>query len=531
MSQPLQQDQLKQAFNQFNQLSDSLAGSFHQLNQTLAGFTHRLDGSLATQEQQAMTQHLRALLDAIPGAVIVINSSGEIVDFNAAATDVLGSVQHGDSWRDIVSREFLPELDQGELRTADGRQYSISTRPLGYQPGQILLLSDVTQTRQLQRAAQQNLHLMTMGKMMASLAHQIRTPLSSSMLYLSQIAEGNLDAEKNKKFTGKALDRIKHIEKMINDMLVFAHGGQFHMSDFAVADVIQELKDLLQPQLKLRQVELVETVKSPEIVINGNKDALLGALSNLCMNAMDAGQAGMRIGVDVKSTQQGDVEITIQDNGCGIPEAYAKDIYSPSFTLKGSRDLVRAYLPDIRGTGYGLSNVKKYIDKHKGSIEFLSQVDKGTRFVISLPVVAKTLLDVEKDEMMKKPVIRRRRILVVEDESAISMVLEKILTSDPFYHTVRLATDGASAIEIIDCEPFDLVSLDYMLPGRINGLDVYTHIRRTNKKLPVVFISGNIRFLESMKTLQASDGYLDHLSKPFENLVYADKINHWLQNE
>ena len=82
----------------------------------------------------------------------------------------------------MVGRVFLPQLDQGELQTADGRQFSISTRPLGYRPGQILLLSDVTQTRRLQRAAQQNLHLMTMGRMMASLAHQIRTPLSSAML-------------------------------------------------------------------------------------------------------------------------------------------------------------------------------------------------------------------------------------------------------------------------------------------------------------------------------------------------------------
>jgi two-component system sensor histidine kinase FlrB len=67
----------------------------------------------------------------------------------------------------------------------------------------------------------------TMGKMMASLAHQIRTPLASSVLYLSQCVDGKLDQETSRAFCEKALARNQHIEKLINDMLVFAHGGQF----------------------------------------------------------------------------------------------------------------------------------------------------------------------------------------------------------------------------------------------------------------------------------------------------------------
>ncbi|MDJ0833363.1 MAG: PAS domain-containing protein, partial [Gammaproteobacteria bacterium] len=178
-----QSAELLQAFNQFNQVSDALDKSFELLNETVSNFQQDIHASQDPQDSPAMSQHLRELVDAIPGAVIVLNANGQVVDFNIAARELLGDLQAEAYWRDIVGRSFLPELDQGELRTPDGRQFSISTRPLGYQPGQILLLSDVTQTRQLQRAAQQNLHLMTMGKMMASLAHQIRTPLSSTMLY------------------------------------------------------------------------------------------------------------------------------------------------------------------------------------------------------------------------------------------------------------------------------------------------------------------------------------------------------------
>ena len=337
-----------------------------------------------------MTQHLRALLDAIPGAVIVINAQGRVVDFNLAAGDILDEPLRNELWRDVVSRVFHAELDQGELRTRDGRQFSISTRPLGYEPGQILLLSDVTQTRKLQRAAQQNLHLMTMGKMVASLAHQIRTPLASSMLYLSQIVDGNMQEDKNQKFTVKALARIKHIEKMINDMLVFAHGGQFHMCEFTLDDLMSELYDQIQPQVRLQQVDLDIQVSQTNITINGNKDALLGALANICMNAMDASNEFLRLSIQVQMSQQSNAEIFITDNGCGMSEQVLQHLFDPFFTTKTD------------GTGLGLAVVKSVVESHQGIVNVTSAVDQGSCFKITLPCVKanKTQLSKSTDQQI-----------------------------------------------------------------------------------------------------------------------------------
>ncbi len=367
-----QRENLIQAFNEFNGLSSSLAKSYDQLNETFSSINHNISDN-SSREQDVMSQHLRELLDAIPGAVIVINTQGFVVDVNASAIEILGKPLRNELWRDVVNRVFLTELDQGELRTADGRQFSISTRPLGYQPGQILLLSDVTQTRQLQRAAQQNLHLMTMGKMMASLAHQIRTPLSSSMLYLSQIVEGNLDVDKNQKFSVKALARIKHIETMINDMLVFAHGGQFNMADFAIGDLLDELNDQLQPHLKQRQVSLQLDVPDQILLINGNRAALLGALANLCMNAMDAGDQNLQIRIEVILGQKGDLVVSVSDNGCGMDENTLKHLFDPFFTTK------------MDGTGLGLAVVKSVIESHQGQIKVSSKQAKGSQFEIRMP--------------------------------------------------------------------------------------------------------------------------------------------------
>lgn len=381
----LEQAASQEEWNPCNPVSDSLASSFDQPNQAASHFTQHNSVDHIPGEQSDMTQHLRALIDAIPGAVIVINSNGHIVDFNASARELLGEPLADTMWRDVVSRVFLTELDQGELCTVDGRQFSISTRPLGYEPGQILLLSDVTQTRQLQRAAQQNLHLMIMGKMMASLAHQIRTPLSSSMLYLSQIVKGHLNEEKTQKFTVKALARIKHIETMINDMLVFAHGGQFHMSDFQIADLLDELVDQLQPQINKHKAELEMQLPTTALAINGNKDALLGALANLCMNAMDAAHKAVTITIRVTPTARGDVSISIADDASGMDEKTLKHLFDPFFTTK------------INGTGLGLAVVKSVIESHQGQIGVTSEVGQGSCFDIRLPCLQASKTQLSKE--------------------------------------------------------------------------------------------------------------------------------------
>lgn len=327
----------------------------------------------AAADDGRLAKHLRALIDAIPGGVVVLDPQGLVVETNAAAALILGEPLSRQPWREIVNRVFLPDLDQGELKTEDGRQFSISTRPLGYEPGQILLLSDVTQTRQLQRAAQQNLHLMTMGKMMASLAHQIRTPLASTMLYLSQLVESDMDDDTRTAFNQKALARVKHIEKMINDMLVFAHGGQFNMCQFSVSELVDDLQDQLKPQLVQRQAQLIIHGNELEAQLRGNKDALLGALGNLCMNSLDAAEKHAIINITISMSLRGMLSITVQDNGCGIEATTRKHLFDPFFSTK------------VDGTGLGLAVVKSVIESHQGRIAVASKPGRGSRFRVFLP--------------------------------------------------------------------------------------------------------------------------------------------------
>ena len=251
------------------------------------------------------------------------------------------------------------------------------------------------------------------------------------------------------------------------------------------------------------------------------------ALVNIIQNSIHAMSKVENPILNLKAYSQDDkVYVEIEDNGCGIPKEHQDSIYTPSFTLKGSHDETGSYKYGIKGTGYGMSNVKKYIvEKHKGDIFLESEMGKGTKITVALRIIKDHLSSDEKAEVVKSQIYDKRRILLVEDEPAIADVQYKILTKKPFSHIVSIAANGQTAIDIFNRNKFDVVSLDYMLPGDINGLDVYNHIRENNKDIPVMFISGNIEFLESVEKLKEKDPNLEHLSKPVNNLDYVNKIN------
>ncbi|MBS3779251.1 MAG: response regulator, partial [Desulfovermiculus sp.] len=93
------------------------------------------------------------------------------------------------------------------------------------------------------------------------------------------------------------------------------------------------------------------------------------------------------------------------------------------------------------------------------------------------------------------------------------------------YHKVDIAHNGRMAIDLFKRNAYDLVSLDYVLPGETTGMDVYRSIRKTNADIPILFISGNLEFLESIKDLQSKDPHVDHVSKPCPQKDYIQAID------
>jgi two-component system sensor histidine kinase FlrB len=147
--------------------------------------------------------------------------------------------------------------------------------------------------------------LSLLGEVAAKLAHQLRTPLAAAMLYAGQVARAGLSDAERTRIAEKMVGRMRYLERLIQDMLLFVHGQQTELSSFDVRQLIEELVLVMEPQARLLEVRL-ETEMPPEgIVISGHRQALQGALINLLENAVQASPAGSHVFMIVSAAGPG----------------------------------------------------------------------------------------------------------------------------------------------------------------------------------------------------------------------------------
>lgn len=160
---------LEQAFALFNQMSSQLSESYSLLEERVT----ELKGQLALvsaqrmeelAEKERLANRLQSLLDLLPGGVIVIDAHGVVREANPAALGLLGEPLVGMLWREVIARCFAPREDDGhEISLRDGRRLSIATRSLNGEPGQLILLNDLTDTRRLQEQLARHERLSALG--------------------------------------------------------------------------------------------------------------------------------------------------------------------------------------------------------------------------------------------------------------------------------------------------------------------------------------------------------------------------------
>lgn len=374
---------LKAAFDMFNQMSQQLADSYYllenrvaELNQELSSVTHQRLEELA--EKEKLAHRLESLLNFLPGGVVVLDSSGYVSECNPAAIELLGEPLEGELWRDVIQRSFAPRQDDGhEVSLRDGRRISFQTRNLD-EDGQIILLTDQTETRRLQSELSRHERLSALGKMMSALAHQIRTPLSAAMLYAGHLCDGKLDAEKQQQFSEKVLSRLHNIERQIQDMLFYVK-GELPLNDMiSVNELEQLLNESMEAVLMTSQSTCDWDNQAGEYYIQCNRDALIGALLNLVNNAIQAVEHHAQLSIAFKlkkSEKTAQLIIQILDKGPGMSAdvlAKAGDLF---VTTKA------------QGTGLGLSVVQAVVRAHSGEFLLESEAGQGTSASLVLPLV------------------------------------------------------------------------------------------------------------------------------------------------
>ncbi|MFY1667415.1 sensor histidine kinase [Pseudomonas sp. Pseu.R1] len=369
---------LEQAFALFNQMSAQLTDSYSLLEARVT----ELKGELAVvsaqrmqelAEKERLANRLQNLLDLLPGGVIVIDGTGIVREANPAAIDLLGEPLIGMLWRHVIARCFAPREDDGhEISLKDGRRLSISTRSLDAEPGQLVLLNDLTETRHLQSQLARHERLSSLGRMVASLAHQIRTPLSAAMIYASHLTEQALNVETQQRFAGRLKERLHELEHQVRDMLVFARGELPLTDRVTPGELVEALESAAHTHV--RDVGVRWQCDSNEGELLCNRDTLVGALLNLIENAVQASSASAR--VKIHAYNRGDtLRLCISDNGSGIDAAALARMGEPFFTTKTT------------GTGLGLAVVTAVARAHQGQVQFRSRPGRGTCAIVSLPLI------------------------------------------------------------------------------------------------------------------------------------------------
>lgn len=372
---------LEQAFSLFDQMSSRLTDSYSLLEARVT----ELKGELAVvsaqrmqelAEKERLANRLQNLLDLLPGGVIVIDAHGRVREANPAACELLGLPLEGELWRHVIARCFAPREDDGhEVSLKDGRRLSISTRSLDAEPGQLVLLNDLTETRHLQDQLARHERLSSLGRMVASLAHQIRTPLSAALLYASHLTEQQLPMETQQRFAGRLKERLHELEHQVRDMLVFAR-GELPLTDRVTPKVLlQSLQAAALTHVQDLPIRWQCDSHAGEVLCN--RDTLVGAVLNLIENAVQASGGDVRLKVHLY-TRGNTLRLCVSDSGSGIETAVLARLGEPFFTTKTT------------GTGLGLTVVKAVARAHQGELQLRSRLGRGTCALVLLPLFSST---------------------------------------------------------------------------------------------------------------------------------------------
>ncbi|WP_350594235.1 MULTISPECIES: ATP-binding protein [unclassified Pseudoalteromonas] len=340
-------------------------------------------GELSDLRKQA--SWLSHLVDTMPAGVIVLDGKGMIAKANQIAIDMLGEPLEGEKWFSVIQRSFRPQQDDGhEVSLKDGRLIKLDITALAPEPGQLILMTDLSETRRLQKRVAHMQRLSALGKMVASLAHQVRTPLSAAMLYAANLGSKRLPEASRDNFQTKLMSRLKDLENQVNDMLLFAKSGDQHVVEqVSMQQLLSEVKTGADAMVTLNNSELDVSLPEPDIAILGNKTALASAIQNLIHNSIQIIGSGAQVRVSaMRDLQTPDfVRISVSDNGPGVDLQQVDKLFEPFFTTSS------------QGTGLGLAVVSSVANAHQGRIEVTNNVHGGACFNLLLPISAASKLE------------------------------------------------------------------------------------------------------------------------------------------
>ncbi len=362
--------------------------------------------------------------------------------------------------------------------------------------------------------------LRTIGEMSSGVAHEFNNLLTSilarvQLLNLNYLAP---DLKKDLSLIEKACLDAAEVVRRLQSFSKQQRQGTFRIVD--LSEVCQDAIEFLRPLWSTRRRRgrppiLVRLEADSPQVVRGDPTELREVLTNLIKNALDALDQGGTIVVR-SAREDGQVRVTVTDDGPGIPEEILSRVCDPFFTTKGER-----------GTGLGLCLSQQIIERHNGSFDVASTFGQGTRVLITIPCADDASVQLP---LIEHPAVGRNtaedatRVLVVDDDENVRDPLCEYLQRAGF--DVSSAASGEEGLDVATELPPEVVISDIGMPG-MDGLELCRELRRRAPEVPVILMSGWATGVNPADARRAGAGAL--LAKPFAMNQVTELLNRVLE--
>lgn len=389
----------------------------------------------------------------------------------------------------------------------------------------IIIIRDISRSyyyrRQLEKAKQYAEDLLqSREKLILTISHDIRAPLSSIIGYIELLLRRNPD-ERQRYYLDNMTGSSQHILSLVNDLLDYhrLESGQMeiHPVPFSVAALMQEIYDSFRPLAEAKSLQLTLDLKPEfaDLTYLGDTIRLRQVVNNLLSNAIKftpEGNVTLRVAIQQKGERMYELDVTVSDAGPGIPESEQERIFGDFTRLASSNK--------VEGFGLGLSITRRLVDLLKGTLNVHSVVGQGSDFILTLPMPLSDRTESKLPQAEEPtatevalPADRTVYCLLVDDD-AIQLALTEELLKRSHVEVVGVSNPH-KVLDILRNTRFDAVITDIQMPG-VDGYHLLRMIRESGipdaDKVPVIALSASVAN-EHSHYIEA--GFTGFLNKPF----------------
>jgi PAS domain S-box-containing protein len=417
--------------------------------------------------------------------------------------------------RDTLERgEWTGELRH---RTRTGQELVVESRwtlvkdPAGAPQTILVVNTDITERKRIAEQFLRTQRLESIGALASGIAHDLNN-VFAPILLATDLMLSSPDSDRD-----QIINLVKSAAQrgadMVKQVLMFVRGGSNDREPIAFNQLAEEVRHLLRETLPC-SIRLTDQIPKELGMVLGDATQLHQVMINLCVNGRDAMPEGgeLRLTVEevevdgVKAGEIGNVEpgryvrLAVADTGTGMTPAVRAKIFDPFFTTKEAG----------KGTGLGLSTVATIVREHRGFVEVESQVGRGSRFLVYLPICEAPKREPE-IAAADLPRGQGELVLVADNEHSVREITK--LTLEAHNYRVLLAGDGAEALSVYvqNRGEVALVITDILMPI-MNGRALIHALRKLTPAMPIVAFSGADRSNSLVGTLD--DESLALLRKP-----------------